>query len=290
MSFHLRPSHAFGKELRHLVRRELRLALEGLSGGQPDHTAAYEVRKRLKKIRAVVRLLRHDLGSHYAADKTGLRRAAHRLAALRDAESATETLAGLRARYRRRLAHAATRAAQRTLRGDERQVERDSREGLTVARSELQRVRQPLLGHLRRVHGFATVRTGLTRGYRRAKRTMNSLTSDATAVRLHEWRRRVKDHWYQVRLFDVLSRRARARGEGLRRLETRLGEAHNLSMLRAIILKTPGRFGDAKWRAELLDCIAKTETRLRRQAFSLGAGLFAASASSFHDEVTRWRP
>jgi hypothetical protein len=289
MSFRLRPSHPIGWELRGLVRLEFRRAIDGLSSDHRSLSAVFAARKSLKKIRAVVRLVARDLGSHYAIESGLVRRAGHRLAALRDADAAIDTLAVLRAEYPKRLSQAATRRVERTLRAHMRAVAGRSDRGLSLAQHELERARDSLLADLRHVGGFSTARKGLTDGYRRARRAMHGLDETATSARFHLWRRRVKDHWYHVRLFEARSARAKARAGRLRRLETQLGDSHNLAMLRAMILASPNRFATAQWRTDALACMARSDARLRRLALKLGADLFAAKPRLFRGEVRRWR-
>ena len=112
-------------------------------------------------------------------------------------------------------------------------------------------------------------------------------TDDA---RFHVWRRRVKDHWYQMRLIEGLNVRAHARVQALSRLEDWLGEHHNLSMLRAAILEQPRRFGDARSVDVVLGCIDKRQAALRQRAIRRGRSLFSAKPSSFRKQIISWWP
>jgi hypothetical protein len=104
----------------------------------------------------------------------------------------------------------------------------------------------------------------------------------------HAWRRRLKDHWYQVRLLEGLSQAARRRAQALKRLETWLGDDHNLVLLRGTILDRPESFGDEKTTAVVLGCAAKYQASLRRRAVKAGERAFARKPRAFRKTVDRW--
>ena len=89
-----------------------------------------------------------------------------------------------------------------------------------------------------------------------------TLTLDAEPAAFHEWRKRVKDHWYQVRLFARLPNGPRSRTDTLRRLEQWLGKDHDLATLRSIVLDGDDRYGDAHARTMLLGSITKRQKSL----------------------------
>ena len=56
----------------------------------------------------------------------------------------------------------------------------------------------------------------------------------------HEWRKRVKDHWYHVRLLEGFGTLGCGSYEkSLKELETLLGEDHNLVVLREKCKRSP---------------------------------------------------
>jgi hypothetical protein len=57
---------------------------------------------------------------------------------------------------------------------------------------------------------------------------MPSIRANSDDARFHTWRRRVKDHWYHMRLLEHLNATAHARARRLTRLEAWLGDDHNL--------------------------------------------------------------
>jgi hypothetical protein len=64
------------KQLRRLVRKELSSALDELNGPAPDQDAIHEARKNIKKVRAVLRVVKNPLGADYRVKDQRLRSAA----------------------------------------------------------------------------------------------------------------------------------------------------------------------------------------------------------------------
>lgn len=288
MAFRLRPSSGLRRQLRRLVRREFGRALDALCPVVSDANAAHDVRLRLKKIRAVLRLFRAPLGPHYRREDRRLRAIGHRLAPLRDAEVAAETLRRVQSRYPRRLRGPTADDVAGALQARAVRIFQRSAVDLARARVDLRRSQASTVSILRRPGGFTDVRRGMVSGYRRARQALSGLRMTSDAGRFHRWRRRLKEHWYQVRLFDDVSHPARARGRRLERLETRLGDSHDLVMLRSLIRSHRKQYGDARWRTTLLRTIAQHEAALRAQCLRAGAQEFNAKPRAFRHEVDRW--
>jgi hypothetical protein len=128
----------------------------------------------------------------------------------------------------------------------------------------------------------------MTRGYRRARKAMVRVQRNPEDAGFHAWRRRVKDHWYQVRLLEGLTPAAHARARRLKRLETLLGNDHNLVLLRTTILNTRARFGRDRATVLVLGCIATYQATLRGRALRLGHRLFSRRPKVFRKSVDHW--
>lgn len=288
MAFRLEKHRPMGAELRRILGDEFDQAFELLAHRSPDERAIHEVRKSLKKIRAVIHLLRVPLCKDYETLNGRLRGAAHRLAALRDADVAGKTFRVLRRRYPREL-RVAVDDVTRGLRRHRREARAQSAGVPARVAVAVRRSQPSTLEAIGRVARVTTVRAGLIRGYRRARKTMAPLGSTSDAVAFHLWRRRVKDHWYHLRLFEGLHPKPLARARQLHRLETWLGDDHDLTLLAGIILAKPRRFGNARITTLVLGCIVKRQAWLRRRALRLGHRLFSAPAHRFARSAATWR-
>ena len=106
--------------------------------------------------------------------------------------------------------------------------------------------------------------------------------------RLHRWRRRVKDHWYHMRLLNGVNGRISGRVRRLKQLATWLGDHQNLVVLHRRILNAPARFGNERTIAAVLGCIDERRLELRRRACKRGSRLFAARPARFRRQIDRW--
>jgi len=95
MAFVLAPTRPIPEAVSKAAEKQLRKIVEGLTGETdlgPDD-AAHDARKRTKKLRALLRLARPELGDKvYRRENAGLRDAARRLSPVRDAWVLIEAL------------------------------------------------------------------------------------------------------------------------------------------------------------------------------------------------------
>jgi CHAD domain-containing protein len=288
MAFRLKRRGGMPKQLRRIVRAELRTALEALDGATLDDEGIYEARKSVKKIRAILRLLRRPLASDYWDENARLRTVARGLSSLRDADATLDTLHELHGRYPTAVSAHVVRAVSRGLSSRKRHVEADMEPIVRHAKATLVASCRDVPAEIERVGDFSAARGGAVTSYRRARKACQGLAVDAEASAFHEWRKRTKDHWYHVRLFGRLPHGPRSRMETLRRLEQCLGKDHDLATLCSIVLDGDDRYGDARTRTLLLGSIMRCQASLRRQALALGTRLFGPSAKDFETSVTDW--
>src|SRR5256885_13935531 len=98
MSFTLDPGKSIPEAVRATAGKQLTKAVEALAGDaglDPDEDT-HDARKRTKKLRALLRLVRRELGDDvYRRENRALRDAARRLSPVRDAWVLVEALDGL---------------------------------------------------------------------------------------------------------------------------------------------------------------------------------------------------
>jgi CHAD domain-containing protein len=248
----------------------------------------HEARKAIKRMRALARLLRRELGEdEFKRVNSSLRATATRLAGARDAEVRLATLHALAERHPRALAPPSIRLLKEQLESERAgTIEPSDREEVLadIAAMRRQLARWNLLER-----DFDTLEPGLRRIYRegrnRGKRAMRSHARDAQD--LHDWRKRVKSLYY---VLDMLggakstdARKARRRADLLGDL---LGEEHDLWMLRVFIEEHTQVFQDDEpTRRALLDRIERRRGRLRERALKLGARLYERKPRDFARRV-----
>jgi CHAD domain-containing protein len=292
MAFGLTRRRPLAKELARIVAKEFERTLGHVAADSADRVEGiHEARKSIKKIRAVVRLVRKDLGGAARVLNRQLRAIAHQLSPLRDVDATLEIMESLRAHYPRLVTSSLFARVHRGLVAWRRRAlaRLDPDRALARVARDIRRsaTETPELIR-RRVRGYASIRAGMTRGYRRARKAMASVQANPDDSAWHIWRRRVKDHWYHIRLLEGISATARRRARRLKRLETWLGDDHNLVLLRTTILSAPTQFGRDRTTAVVLGCIATYQTTLRRRTLRLGDRLFARRPKVFRQSVDGW--
>ena len=288
MAFRLTRRRPISDQLFRIVRDELRAAREQLELQTADKEAIHEARKSLKKARAILRLLQDSLAKQYTTEAERLRLAHHALASLRDADVTVATVKSLRSRYRTVVTPTVAREVTRSLKTRRRRARANAAPMLGRARRALERAEKSAPKLVARVGDFPAVRSGTLDAYRRTIEALEPLSLDAEAALYHVWRKRVKDLWYCIRLFAGLNPAPRRRAKTLERLETLLGEDHDLATLRGLIIAAPSRYGDARTSALVLGAITKRQAALRKRALTLGHRTFAERPSRFDKAVVAW--
>ena len=101
MAFALNPTRPIRGGLQHLVRKTLRRAGEDLQ--HDPERAVHEVRKRVKQVRAIVKVLHQTEAGSFDKDARRLRATGQRLSILRDTDAVIATFDHLRTRFPTRL-------------------------------------------------------------------------------------------------------------------------------------------------------------------------------------------
>ncbi len=288
MAFRLKANHSIANRLSRLVDKQLRAALVELTRARPSGVALHQARTRVKKVRAVLRLLKSGLGSTYRTLNERLRSAAHLLSELRDVDAAVETLHALRARYPTVLTGTIIRTVEATLRAGNRPSKTSANRQFRRAARELRSARRQTATRVRHAGGAAAITAGAIAGYQRARRAMSHLSMGSDDTSFHAWRRRVKDHWYHLRLFEGLHPNAGSRARRVAKLEKLLGDEHNLVVLRTMLLSHRHGLADARTTSLVFGCITKSQAWLRKRTLRMGHRLFNARPKVFGKSVRKW--
>jgi CHAD domain-containing protein len=285
MAYRLEPGESVREGLRRIAREELARAgaglLEATARGRDD--AIHEARKSVKKVRAILRLMRGELGRTFGIENGRLREVGRRLSVYRDGAVMIETLDRL-ASFRPDERNAAELAAIR--RGLVRNQRRQrSGDGMTNA---IHRAARELLAAEARVGGWRLVMDGpvalapgMETAYRRGRARLADARRHARPEYCHEWRKRVKDHWYHLRLLESRWNPAmRARERSLKELETWLGDHHNLEVLAERLEADRCR-----------ELTREMQRELRAKALELGERLYREPPAEFAKRLAQlWRP
>jgi hypothetical protein len=242
------------------------------------HETVHQVRKRCKKVRGLIRLVRPVFGD-YRRENEFFRDAARRLSYVRDAQSIIECFDGLMDHFQQQIdrrSFAATREElerrRREIAEDEEGLDEKLDEFLASMREARHRVSQWKVDD----DGFSAIEGGLRKTYRRGRKAMRGAYDEPGTEAFHEWRKRVKYHWYHARLLRrIWPRMMKVQREAAHDLADLLGDEHDLAVLRRTILDAPDRFGAAEDIQALLGLIDRRRAQLQAEAWPLGQRLYA---------------
>ena len=294
-SYRLRSEEGTAEGMRRIAGGRVAKAAERLRGaGSEDLAEAiHGARKDLKKLRALLRLIRGELGADVFKRENRLYREAGRaLAESRDAEVKLATLRELRRGAGGRMSAAPAGAWERLLEADR---ERVAAGGGGEAAARIERALAMLEGGEARIaawrlreEGWELVEAGLTGCYADGRRNLTAVGANGTDAEVHELRKRTKDLWYQLRILaEAWPGPLEATIEEVHRLAELLGDHHDLSVLAADLAERDAVV-DVGGGIERL--IAERQAELLEQALAIGARVFAEKPGAFRRRIRAyWR-
>ena len=249
-------------------------------------TAVHEARKDLKKTRSVLRLVRAGMPSDARREANGaLRAIAADLAGVRDADVMAETAAELHERFAGQVPARAFTTVKRRF-ATQAARSREAADGLisedVVSALEAQHagVGAWPLEELDR----AALAEGVTVAYARGRDEFRAGRKEPSVEGLHEWRKRVKDLWYQSKLLEASYPGIwAATADTAHELSNLLGDDHDLGVLAE-------RIAEQQWPATVepdrfVGFCHTRRAELQDEAFALGALLYAERPKAFARRV-----
>jgi CHAD domain-containing protein len=279
-------------ELRAAVCRQLEKAHAESTGAAMDaDEAVHAVRKRFKKIRAILRLLKSELGDRYTEEKTWYRDRGRDLSAGRDASTLLEALEALQKRYPRRFAQSPAASVREWLESRRQTLGNDLSETLGATADRHGEARARLEEWPPCLMDFDALAPGLRKGYARGRKALQQAADEPLAEHFHELRKRVKDHWYHCRLLEpVIRGRMKSRHRSLRRLAEWLGEDHDLAVLRETLTLEAAGLGGIESLDSLFGLIDHRSAELRKEARKASEQLYGERPGEFIENLRhRWK-
>lgn len=290
MSYKLGCNETVQKSLRRIGREQIDRAIGEIDDPQLDrHEAIHQVRKRCKKLRALVRLVRPALGKAYQRENARFRDIARNLAVVRDEQSMVEALERLLSTLGdpERTTFAPVLDELR-VRRDAAAAEQDPEALLSGARQTLEMARRSVDRWRLDDDEFRAVR-GFGKTYKRGRKAARRAFKTGTTGNLHEWRKRVKYHSHHLQLLRPLWPRVNKawRNEG-KALADVLGNDHDLALLDALLQSEGERLATDETRQRLQKIIRKEQQRLRGEAWAIGQRLYAEKPKALGQRWQRY--
>ncbi|GHA74420.1 CHAD domain-containing protein [Cognatilysobacter bugurensis] len=291
MSYRIRRKESIEIALRRIALEQIDAMLKSADSDGAPGDVAHAIRKRCKKLRALLRLVRGSLDG-YGREQRAARDVARRLAPVRDAAVRLDTLDRLTdghdglnqsdAETLRNWLDASRTNALHALAHEEVRAE---------VRIALREQRERVASWTLDDTSFSAIRDGLSRTYRRGRDGARACASTPTPDGLHELRKRVKYHRFQLDLLRGLWRGPlSAASDEAGALAEVLGDHHDAAVL---VDALRAHIDDDAIRDAAARAIPLLEARMReleRRALAPAARLFAEKPKAFERRMRAyWR-
>ena len=290
MSYQLRREETPGEGLRRICRKQVELALSVARGEKAvSDTPVHATRKHLKKARAILRLVRKEIGRGlFKKQDHALRNVGRLISEIRDAEVRLETVRELQSATRR----------QRNRGFDQlEEILTLELENFIAAFAEWQTQAIPILERARdeielwaiEEFAFKQFCRAVQLTYKRGRNALAGAKRTRSAECFHLFRKEAKQLDYQLRILRPTNPVVlKNLSNDLRALGNLLGRAHDLSFLADRLRQEPDQSAWQRQGRQLLAVIEASESDLQRGAADLGERFYAERPRDFGARVATW--
>ncbi len=252
--------------------------------------AVHDARKCFKKTRAVLRLVRDEIGEEiFKRENTCYRDAGRRLAPVRDSVVLVETLDQLAEQFAGQLPPDAFAGIRKELVAKHRSVSQqilDDENSMAKVAAAIQAARPRIVNLPIEHEDFAALYGGLQRVYRRGRNRLAEAYAKPSPESFHEWRKRLKYLWYHMRILKTIwPDRLGGLIIELKSLADCLGDDHDLAELGATVLNHPEIFGDENELQLLIALIDRQCPKLEASARLPGKRIYVEEQQSFVNRI-----
>lgn len=245
----------------------------------------HDVRREIKKLRAVLRLVRGEIGKKVYGKQTELLRdAANCLTAMRDAHVKLNALKELVKRRKRSHFQQIQNALRQNCRDEEQKFLKSN--SVAKVKDILQKLKRQAKDLEIPSDDWPAICSGMKKSYRRGRETFERVRSELLPENFHEWRKRVKDLWLQIRLLCPASpKKLNAMADESESLGNLLGDDHDLFLLlESVIEKNLNRVETTA--LEKLICHRQKE--LHAAALKTGTRFYSETPKHFCNRIRNY--
>jgi CHAD domain-containing protein len=292
MAYRFEVDETVPTSVRRCAREQLQRAVDLLEQevGTDPVGAVHGARKAIKKQRSLLRLAAPGLDADdRRRENSSLRSMAHELGGAREADALLGALDGLAERFAGQIPEATIELVRERL-----SKERDRGRDALLEAQVPARVSEELQAAMLRVEnlslqreGWKAIAGGLGRSYRRGRRAMRKARKAPTPELMHEWRKRSKDLWYELRLLKPIAPGAvGGAANDADRLADLLGDLHDLALLDNAVHRIKDDLPDDL--DPLHGLIEHRLAQLESEAFSIGERVYAESPKALVKRMHRY--
>jgi CHAD domain-containing protein len=283
MAFRFKRKESISESIQRISRQ---CVVKALKSCKEDESASiHAARKEIKKLRALLRLVKNDIGGRsFQRRMEPLREAAGCLAPARDAHVQAAAFEHLLQPRRRAARPAPLDNIAKALKKEcQAQVLRFRQEDRAQAVRGILKKQPSNFKKLEfQHHGWGVIGSGLEKSYRAARDARDQAEAEPTADNFHEWRKRVKDLWYNIQLLHpIWPEQMCAAAAELEKLGELLGDDHDLHLLAQSAVKKSVNVDLETEAHQLLKIIDARKRDLQTEALQSGHHFFQEKPSDF---------
>ncbi len=279
MAFRFKLNEPTQKGFRRIGLEQIERAERELTTITDREASIHETRKSLKRIRALLRLVRPGLAEGvYRGENARFRTIAGLLSSVRDTHVLLATAVKLEA-LPGAMSTAALAATKKLIIEDLERSRTAEDNGVKEALGKLATAKKRFRRLTLDPDSFATIEQGLAMSYRSGRKAFARAYAEGTDEAFHEWRKTVQQHWRHMALVlrawpDVFTARVYA----ARALSQILGDDHDLAVLVSYVKTMPAERLSVVHAGEIERQARARQTELRQGAEPRGRILFAEGA------------
>lgn len=290
MSYRLEPDEPLSLGVKRIIREQIDKSVQGLEDPEDRDEVVHDVRKRLKKMRAALRLVRLEIGEDvYKPENICYRDAGRRLAPVRESFVMVETLDMLLETFEDQLDKEAYQPLrERLLERHEASIDQvlNKDQAMDKVLDTLHKARKRVADLPIKATGVDAFCGGLRKVYKRGHNRLADAYDAPSVSIFHEWRKRVKYLWYHERILEnVWAPILDELQEETHDLSDYLGDAHDLAELRTLLQEEPN-LCDEETRSVIIALLNREEMRLRAKSGPVGKRIYLESPDDFVDRIS----
>ncbi|SDR96700.1 CHAD domain-containing protein [Gramella sp. MAR_2010_147] len=292
MEYKLNKDQNFQEEIQLIFEAEVNGCIEALRD-LDIHEAIHDIRKRMKKLRALARLFRDEMGEkEYKALNIRFRDLGREISSLRDLTAHLETLENLKSRYGKYLYKSFFNSVEKNLENEREKLtdELSNKEFFTgYLMEELTSIKSEINQWPVNSNNINIILPSIQRVYERGVKGMKKAYKTQTSEDFHEWRKRVKYLWYQLLLLqDTWPQFFESLEAEVHLLADYLGDDHDLMLFREKVLSEEFDLKDEEQKEMYEALIAEFSDTLRNEAKVKGELIYAENPEDFKNRIGKY--
>jgi len=257
------------------------------------HEAIHDIRKRLKKLRALSRLVRDELGDkNYKTINTYFRDLGREISDLRDLTAHLETIDLLKERYGKHIYVNFFKAFANQIEKERDELEENLRSQNFFSKhlvEKLKKAKEELTSWPVESDKIDIILPSIERVYKRGNKALKTAYKIPEKENFHEWRKRVKYLWYQTLLLqDMWPNFFNTLEAEIHQLADFLGDDHDLMELNEKIISEDFVLPDVSQQELMTAIINEYSNHLRMEARTKGELIYAEAPEDFRKRIGKY--